>query len=278
MVCIHVGVLLFTKTDLLLVNWLFERPGHPAVTMYSLASRWNPMIRSIIWTMLAVVTPVVTALDAAGELGKIREAILRGMRYALLLAALPCILFPMFAPQFLKTWLKEARYVDVSTLLIVLVVPIIFMAASSPIVIALRGLGRVRYLALVTVVAATANICLSLFLATVGGLGMLGIAVASSICCIIQDVFIHPLYASRTLGFRLRDYFAGYVRPGLGCLAMVALAAWTSRTYDLVGWPNLLSGYFLCSVFFLGIVYLFVLRKDDREILWQSLGLARSRP
>ena len=273
MVLTSVGVMLLLKTDILLVNWLF---GSTAVTRYSLVSRWNPMIRRVLWTMLAVVTPVVTALQAAGYEDKIRETMLRGMRYALLLAVLPCVLFPIFAPQFLTTWVG-AKYAGMAPVLMILIIPLSLVIASQPISIVLRGMGRVRFPSLVTVCGAIVNLGLSIILATVGGMGMLGIAVATAIVCVVTAVLVYPTYAARRLGLSPAAYFRGYLRPALACIPMVAAAVWMYHSVDLVGWPRLLAGYAVCSVIYLIPAYAIGLRRDDRAILWQTIGLSRVR-
>ena len=106
---------------------------------------------------------------------------------------------------------------------------------------------------------------------------MLGIAVATAIVCVVTAVLVYPTYAARRLGLSPAAYFRGYLRPALACIPMVAAAVWMYHSVDLVGWPRLLAGYAVCSVIYLIPAYAIGLRRDDRAILWQTIGLSRVR-
>ena len=106
---------------------------------------------------------------------------------------------------------------------------------------------------------------------------MLGIAVATAVVCVVIAVLVYPAYAARKLDLSPAAYFCGYVRPALACIPMVVAAVWMYHSVDLVGWPRLLAGYAVCSLIYLVTAYAVGLRRDDRAILWQTLGLARAK-
>jgi O-antigen/teichoic acid export membrane protein len=273
-----VGVMIFLRADLLLANWMY---GGEATTYYSLAGRWNPYIRGMLWSILAVAAPVVTALDAVGDRTRIREAILRGMRYGLLLCALPCVLLPLFAREFIETWVADKIGTEhvglVATLLVAVVASIPLVAAGSSTKIVLRGMGRVRFPAFVTLGLAVLNIILSIYLATAGGLGLVGIPIATIVCCFLSSIVIYPFYSARVLGLSPWQFYGGFVRPALACVPMVGLALWLRQAFDLAGWGRLLAAYAACSAVYAVAAYVIGLRPDDRALLGDTLRSFRRR-
>ena len=276
MVIGHLGVMLFAKTDLMVVNWIYESTG--PVAEYSVASRWNPMIRDLLWTVLAVVMPVVTAFEATGRIDKIRETVHRGMRYALLLAVLPCVLFPILGAQFYGTWFAgtdvAGDMVKMAPILAILVCPLLLHIATFPIAISLHGMGKVKFVAFATLGSALANLVLSLVLGGALKWGMTGVAVASAVSNVLLAVVVYPIAARRLLGLPVSQFFGTFIRPLAACAPVAVLMIWLADRVNPLGWPQLLSAYALCSMLYLVIAYLVGLQEDDRRLLGQALGLS----
>jgi O-antigen/teichoic acid export membrane protein len=272
----QVGVLLTSHMSMLLVNWLF---GMTTVTFYSLALRWRVTVGAILWTMVAVVTPTITALEARGRMGKVREAAQRGTRYCLLLCILPAVLFPLFGREFYVTWTRQELYGGCAPFLTILMLPLLVFAAGCPMNVILRGLGRVKFIAFVTLGSSLFYIGCALALSTVGGLGLTGIPLAAAITTVLTYLVVYPAYACRLLDIEVMTYLRSFIRPVLAALPMVALALWIRQNFNLVGWRNLLTAYAVCSLVYLAAALVLGLTADDRKMLRQTLlktGLGRS--
>jgi O-antigen/teichoic acid export membrane protein len=201
------------------------RPEAPAdVAVYGIGSRIGWIAFANLGAIGAVLIPRLSALaereDAAGTARLVhRASVASGLLGlgVLLLAAL-------FGRPFFRLWIGKP-WTDESALVLAVLAPG-FLAGlvSGPAAGALVGAGRVRALAALTVAEAVANLAISI--ALVRRLGVVGVALGTSLPLLVVRGLVFPRFAERQIGVPARDAWrlrARLLRLGA---AHVAVAGW----------------------------------------------------
>lgn len=225
------GSLLYYATDSIIISNLHEL-GIAAVTDYNVAQRWDPQIRMVITSFVGVLTPLMTNDAATGNLLRLRNTILRGTRYSLLLALLPCVVLSVLAEPFFHFWLKSAFSpvsVDVMRVILVgLIVSIPGLVGYE----ALYATGRLALAVVATLGGGILNVLLCVVLVKVAHLGLLGVALGSVISIFLVNGVCIPLLVRRATGLALSHFFGGgCARAILGAVPLAAFALLLRRLW-----------------------------------------------
>lgn len=272
----HVSVLLFLNTDYIIINKLL---GSADVTEYSLAARWGEMIRAVATAAVGVVAPLATQMEVDGNFEQLRTLLVRGMRIVLLMVIPPCVLLTIFSRELLITWVGSEHLAAIPVFWATLL-PLAINLAPLPAFTILTGMGKVKWVAIVTLASAIANLAFSIVLVVWFNMGILGVAVGTAISLSLKNLIFIPVYVTRVIKASLGDYFIGLMQPFAAALPMTALAIFFQHQFNLTGWVPLLSASAACVFVFLVTSYLWVLRDADRQdlnIVLSKLGLVRER-
>jgi membrane protein EpsK len=269
------GARLLVSTDYMLINWLI---GEEAVTVYNLGARWALLLKWFLGAGVFVLGPLVTIWDATDRLDHIRDVFLRGARLAFLTLA-PLTLFTcVLAKPFLRVWIgniyPEAVEPAVQVLW-VMVLPLVINLSVVHALVMFNAMGRVRLIALVTLAAALANIGLSIWLAVGLKLGILGIALGSTICLLAKNAAFTPWYMCRLCRTSLRHFYRLLPAPIVACLPGTAAGILIQYVTDINNWGAIILVGIGCFMSYLPIMYLWCLTDEERAAL--SAGWARIR-
>ncbi len=260
----HWSILLLFSTDYVLINWLI---GEKEVTVYNLGARWAPLMRTFSAAAVFVLAPLVTILDATDRLDRIREIFLRVTRAMLVVLCPATIFFCVLAKPFMRVWVGGIypegleRAVQV---LWVTVLPLVVNLSAMPALLMFRAMGRVRVVALVTLAAAVANIGLSIWLAVGLHLGVLGIALGSSVCLVARNAVFTPWYMCRLSHASLRKFYRLFPRPIAACLPGATFAILIQYLTDINNWPAIILVGACCLVSYLPIAYFWYLNDQEK--------------
>jgi hypothetical protein len=80
--------------------------GAARVTEYSLGTRWAPMIQGFMWAGISALMPLLTQMEAKGDLERTRAVVLRAARISTAIAVpmclVPCVLGDVFLDEYLS--------------------------------------------------------------------------------------------------------------------------------------------------------------------------------
>ena len=258
---IQATVLIFLNTDYIIINKCI---GSSAVTNYSLVARFNELMRAVITAAVRVVMPLFTQLEAKNDFGLIRSIYRKGVRGTLLLIIPPSFLLCIFSNELLLTWVGPG-YHGVDTLFWIVLLPQVLILGAMPANVMLGGLGKVKWVGIVNSVCACFNLALSLVLVIYFDMGVIGVALASSLILSLKNFFFMPLYSSHCIKMPTLDYYKAFLRPLAAGVPMIFLAFYIQNNFDITGWVKLLSSSALCTVLFGITAYLIAFETSDRD-------------
>ncbi|MBM3285918.1 MAG: hypothetical protein FJY88_00990 [Candidatus Eisenbacteria bacterium] len=243
------AALLYISTDNLLIGRIY---GTAAVTHYSLGARWSPFILSFLVTAVYALTPLFTRLDAQGESERSRSALLRVVGVTSALAVPACLVPCVVSDMFLVHWVGP-EYRRSAVYMIAMLAPSMLDAALAPIWMALTARGRIGWITAGELIVALGNVALSLVLALVFHLELLGFALGNTAALLAKNLLLRPLASRRDpdvpsarefLGPLGRAFAGGlpalvllYITRGLydGSLAQVVIAGFAGGAICLAG-------------------------------------------
>lgn len=183
------AAILYVATDNLLIGRIY---GAGAVTQYSLGTRWTPIIIGFLSATLSGLTPIFTSLEARGESARGRQALTRVVALTSALAV-PAFLVPcVIGDLFLVNWVGP-EYRSSHQYMIAMLVPAAIEGALAPLWMALLARGRIGWIAAADIIGAVANVLISLFLALVLKLGLLGFALGNTCAYLGKNLLLRPI-------------------------------------------------------------------------------------
>ena len=280
----RISVFLFLSTDYILINLLF---GKKWVTVYNMGAQWVPQLRNFITAAVFVIGPLVTILDASDQRERIRSIFLRGSRVLLLIlcpiAFFSCALVKPFMTLWVGrqlTGISPAAIAEAVWVFRVLVFPLVVNLSVSPAFTMFPAMGRVKTVAFVTLAAAVSNVFLSIWLASGLGLGIVGIALGSTICLSAKNAAFVPWYMGRLCNARVRDFYRLFPGPVLASLPGAAFAILIQWITDINSWFALILVGAFCVVSYSVIVYFRCLTDQEKQELssiWSRIRTALRR-
>ena len=271
------GYLLYFATDSILIANLSElRPEQ--ITEYSVAQRWVPLIGGVIAALGTALTPVMTADFAVGNMDRVKETVLRGTRYSVILGLYPCLLLTVFARPFMLVWLGP-DFVESSAALMQVIM--MGLALSAPGIIgfdALVASGKIGRATAATLMGGVANVGLSILLVKTTNLGLMGLAVGSvTAVCAVNAVIVPYLvcrYTGLTCGPMIRH---AYITPMLGALPVLPAALAIRLFWEPANLFVIMLQFALCGVAYAGGVWLFSLTTADRDKIRAAASSLRKK-
>jgi len=183
-----------------------------AITPFSFANQIIDRAKLVLRSATTVLTPVVSSLEAKGDLTAVRTYFLHGTRLVLYLVLPIQAGLLVLGKPFLTLWLKDKPGVAAASapVLGILASTLALTIAQSVASRVLYGIGRIRLFAWVAVLEGVTNLLLSLLL--VRPLAIEGVAWGTAIPHVGFCVFVIA-YAGGLLGVRPADYLRAWAAP-----------------------------------------------------------------
>jgi O-antigen/teichoic acid export membrane protein len=183
------AAILYLATDNLLIGRIY---GPAQVTEYSLGTRWAPMISGVLYAGVSALAPLLTQMDARGEVDRTRRVVLRAVAFSSALGVPVCLVPCVVGDVFLARWVGP-EYQRSATYMIAMLVPTLVAITMDPIWMTLVARGRIGWIALSDIIVAVANPVLSLVLALHFHLGLLGFALGNTAALLAKNLLLRPL-------------------------------------------------------------------------------------
>lgn len=254
----QVGALLFLNLDLVIVNIFL---GADTEGRYGSVMQWPILLRTFAGTISGVLTPVIIAQYARGEIAKISSVSRQAVKLLGLGMALPVGIICGLSAPILVVWLGN-KFVDLAGLMAIMTAHLCVNLAVLPLFSIQVTLGRVKWPGIVTLLMGVANLLLALWWVGADDMG-LGVALAGGLVLTLKNALFTPFYGAHIEGLRWNVYLFSMI-PGVAGAAGVALAGYGfTRIVSIDTWFSLGVVILLLSVIY-GILVL-CLALDDRD-------------
>jgi O-antigen/teichoic acid export membrane protein len=199
-----------------------------AVTFYTIGGSLIEYVRQIVSSLTTTMMPLASRLDAAGDKAQLKSLLVRGAQASLLIALPISVTLAIRGKEFISIWMG-AQYAPVSgTVLQILAVSTVFVAANAAGTNVLYGTSNHGKWAKYVTFEAIANLFVSILFCL--KYGVIGVAVGTAIPSLIVNLFLLPRHLTRVTGVSLAEYYFGaWGRPLLASLPFAAVSFWLQR-------------------------------------------------
>jgi len=269
-----VGMVILNQADILVAGWLL---GPAAVTVYFCGAKWNLLVRAVIGSFSTVMIPRFTTLQAENRLGEIRALAVRANRLIMPLGWLLAALLFAFSRPLILTWVGPGQ-AEAIAVLRVIAFPMAVTVSAYVMISVLTGIGKIRESSLSALAAALASPALAVYAVVEGNLGVVGVALGSSICLVIRNGAYIPILARRYAGIPLRHYYRELAQGALAVLPSFAVGLVVAGYARPVGWVKLTVAMAACSIPTLAVWWFVVADPEDRRLLKNLLPFSDRGP
>lgn len=234
---INLSVIISHKIDVFIIALFLPLS---AVAVYEVVFRFLGITLQVCVKLSEGVYPLFSRMAAAGQTGEARQLFLRMSSFLNLVAMLMLSLIVAFYAQLFGMFSAGRIPIEQTLPILWVAVPCVWSGVvQMPATAYLFSSGHQKYLTVSSLLAALANLALSL--ALVQPLGVLGVALGTLIPQLIQHQASLIRSTARWLGISLKDYVlavhATALRPLVfACMLAVPLGLWLS-----VGWMSLVT-------------------------------------
>jgi O-antigen/teichoic acid export membrane protein len=183
------AAILYLATDNLLIGRIY---GAARVTEYSLGTRWAPMIQGFLWAGVSALIPLLTQMEAKGDIERTRRAVLRASAIITAIGVPMCLVPCVLGDVFLARWVGP-EYSHCVAYMMAMLIPMLIGIPLEPMWMAMMARGQIGWIAVGDVIAAVANPILSLVLALKFGMGPLGFALGNTVAMLAKNLLLRPL-------------------------------------------------------------------------------------
>ena len=217
--------------------------GLPEVGVYGVAALLIHYMLKLVVSGMGVLTPRFAALDGTDDRQELQITFLRSLSVSSFIACGAGVMALLFGGSFLSLWVGK-EFGAAIPVLMVLATSYMLALSQTPGIGLMYALNKHRYYAAVTIVEAIANVALSILLAP--RYGIFGVAMGTAIPMTVVKIFIQPIYVSRLVALRLRDYVKAIAPAFLITITMVSAFYFAPRYWKVDSIE--ISTYFELSV------------------------------
>lgn len=269
---LNVGALLAFRLDALVIG---ARMDQAAIAIYDYGNKVFEPFLNFVLAIGMVVMPLATRLEAQGRAHELTPILRKWTKVASSMVFLVGLWLLVLGPAFLRWWVGPEYRPEMGEVLRVLVVSfLVFLPVRGVALPLLMGMGRQARPAFALLAMGVANIALSL--ALVGPLGLIGVALGTSLPNVLFAAYVFVV-AARAIGARAGAVFVdGFARPLLGAGLPAALLLLLDSFTPLRGFlPLLASGVAYVALYAL-MQALYVWRDDPDMDPWARLRARRA--
>lgn len=228
MISIAIKVLFFT--DSLVIGTIMDVSQ---VTFYAIPAMIMEYMEKIVWAVIGVLIPIISAASARGEEDQNQRLYQVGTRYTFLLVAPIAIVLYTIGDDFIALWIGPEFRVESGNILLILLTGYLFFLPQLIAHGILKGISRHKYLAYFLSVEALINLALSIYLGK--SYGLKGVAIGTAVPLIVFNMILLPWYTCRLLGINYVRYaiysILGPLVYVVFLVAVLYLLDYTAETY-----------------------------------------------
>ncbi len=196
MTVIQIGMLLYLQSDIIVANRVL---GVVAAGQLAAISVIPIQLRALSSLIIGLFAPNQTALAARGDYVKFNAYLLRTVRIMTLTMSVVTGVFCGSAQQILSLWLGKP-FGNLAPVAIVLTVHLVVNLGVAPLGGALLALGKLKSLAISTLLLGVVNVSMCVFLTAVIHWDIMGIAIADMVTITLRNIIYTPWLTARICG------------------------------------------------------------------------------
>lgn len=223
-----------------------------------------------------MIQPALIAFHARGEHADLIRVAAKSVKLQSLMMAIPIAVLCGFSTSFLKWWLGP-EFGVLSPLLWVTTGSLVWILGVVPLTCVFIALNKLALPAIATVGSGLLNLFLAVGLVKYAGLGLMGVAIATTIGGITNFLVFSPVYTSRLLK---TSYWAFYkpLLPSAFVFAGTAVAGSAlARAVELNTFLKLFGAGMALITSASLITYAVALGRDDRALVRQLLKFRKTK-
>ncbi|MGH1351613.1 MAG: lipopolysaccharide biosynthesis protein [Methyloligellaceae bacterium] len=259
----HLSHMIFLSAGAIVLN----KFGTPLdVTNYHVANTFHRQVFNMTLMASTPVMPALTAMNAAGDDGRIANAYLRGGRFALwamLMVACPMM---ALAPEFIKLYIGDT-FIDTAFVLILIMATYPFTASGNMLSKISMAKANVKPFALAAISVSLLNLAIMIYVTMELKYGAVGAAATIFITTSISQILVFWPMGMRLAKVSFGRFFFENLVPGI-LPGIAGLAVWLPMKFLHAPetWLELMvfGAAGMCAY---GIVLLLVLKKYEGELV-----------
>ena len=174
------------------------------VTYYAIPMMIMENLEKLIWTVIFVFIPIISAQDATDGKNKNKALYITGTKYSLMLCAPVILVLFIAGDDFIGLWMGDDYASPSGDVLKILLVGYLFALSQLIAQGILKGISRHKILAYILCAEAIANLVLSVILAP--SMGIVGVALGTTTPLIVASVIFIPYFTCKVLGLNFFNY------------------------------------------------------------------------
>lgn len=215
----HLADMVRFRIDALVIGAIL---GASAVARYNVGYRMAEMSGGLVSRATNFMTPLFTRYFAAGATELMTQRLVLLTRANSYLALTSCFVLVLIGRRFLEVWVGDA-YADAYPVMVILLAGRLFEATTTPLTNVIFATANLRFYAFLNLTEAIANVALSLIL--VSRIGILGVAIGTTVPMVVSRMLVMPYYVCRMLNLPLRLYYGAVAPSAIVTAVVLALAS-----------------------------------------------------
>jgi len=258
----RIGALLFLSTGILIVNRFL---GAEQTGQYGTLLLFPSMFQTLVDTAASVLSPAIMARYAVRDTEGMRRLATQAVKLIAISLALPIGLLSGLAQPWLNIWLgPEFQSFDI--LLIILVGHYSINLSTRPLSYVLTSYNKIRVQGIVTLALGVLNVILSIGLVRWGGLGMVGVAVATALVTTIRNLIFLSAYSAHLMELHWWTFYPILMLGAFSTLTVGLSAYGLAQLWRPVSWLALGGIAMAVSLGYVITAWFVSLRREDRQL------------
>ena len=238
--------------------------GFAAVTHYNIGYQLIIYFMYFLTTATGVFGTYVSQEDGANNYDSIREKFIFFTKISTFLSIFIGFSLIFYGKPFIQRWMGTG-YDDSYTVLIILAISAIIFLAQHPTKSVLFGISKNKFWAYSNIIEGVVNVILSLIL--VKYLGLVGVALGTTIPMLIMKLIFQPMYVTKVLNINLGKYYKDFGLDLLMSSSILILYFVIVKRFIIPSYAIILIFAFIQSIIFIAISFRFCFKKNEREQL-----------
>jgi O-antigen/teichoic acid export membrane protein len=250
--------------------------GAIPVSYYVIAQSLIGYVQQMIGAVSGVTGPVISRFNSLGEQGKVKSFLIDGQRYIAILTFWVCGGILVFGVSFLTLWLGPKFAEESMGSLSVLSVAFALSLPQSIAHSVLFNINKHKQNAIITGVFFLLSTSLQLIL--INFYQVTGVIYAILISTMVIYIFVMPKYICKTVDQPIFIYFKNvYLLPLMACAPFMLFALLINHYNQATSYGVLIFNIIISSIFFFCSVYIFAVKKHEREYFISTIKNVISR-
>ena len=267
-----VSSILMRGLDLIIVNRLL---GSEEMGLLSIARTMPNNMTSVINMIAPLFTPVFILYYSKNEWGKLKINVEESVCYMSALLFVPIIGFIVLSHDFYKIWqpsLTSLELYIVVFLSTITVIQAFFNSTTATLAQISVVTNKLKMPVLISLLCGILNVLLAVTLIKFTPLGILGIAVSSTVIMILRYVIFNPIYAAYCLNFPWASFYKSQISTWMSIPIILFSMFGINKAISVASFRGLMIKILLCgSVGYLEIAFI-MFNKEVKHILKGVLG------